>query len=130
MKKSIKRIKKAILIAILSPLTSLAKKFSKMVYKWLMYAEWKIVDNPENFDHYIDLYYQWVEFCRPHWLERGLYSVQAMKMFEEPIVVELCCGDGFNAKHFYSTSSRHIYACDYDAAIIKLAEKQKGKYYI
>ena len=117
MNKNYKKIKKAIYISVLSKMTFPARRLVRFVYKWLMYAEWKIIDSPENFDHYIDLYYQWGEYCRPHWLERGIYSIQALKMFAAPIVIELCCGGGFNAKHFYSTSSRHIYACDFDANI-------------
>ncbi|MCH5266996.1 MAG: class I SAM-dependent methyltransferase [Lachnospiraceae bacterium] len=88
-------------------------------------AEW-FVDNPENFDHEIDLYWQWDAKCVPYWLERGVYSVQALKIFDNPIVIELCCGDGFNAKHFYSTSADKIFACDFDKAIIRTA-KRKNK---
>lgn len=47
----------------------------------------------------------------------------ALKMFDEPVVVELCCGDGFNASHFYSYSAKKVYACDFDGKSIKLARR-------
>ena len=127
LKKVIKKLTKSILLFICSNATTVARKVCRFLYKWKMFAEWSIIDNPENFDHHIDLYYLWGEYCYPHWLERGIYSIQALKMFEAPIVVELCCGDGFNAKHFYSTSAKHIYACDYDLEIIRLASKQNKR---
>lgn len=118
-----KKILKKIMVPFFEGLCRIAKKFSSLAYKGLFFSEWS-TDNPENFDHEIDLYYQWDKKCMPYWLERGVYSVQALKMFHRPIVVELCCGDGFNAKHFYSTSAAQIFACDFDEAIIKTAQKK------
>lgn len=91
------------------------------IYRKLFQAEW-CIDNPEYFDHDIDLYYQWGEKCIPYWLERGIYNILALKMFQEPILIELCCGEGFNSKYFYSTSCKIIYACDFDDNAIKEAK--------
>lgn len=89
-------------------------------------AEW-IIDKPENFDHEIDLYWLWGASGRSDWLERGVYNVQALKMFEKPIVVELCCGDGFNAKSFYSNSAIKVMACDFDKSIIRTAKRKNQR---
>lgn len=114
------------MVPLFEGLAVLAKRSCQIVYERLFYFEW-FVDNPENFDHEIDLYWQWSVKCLPYWLERGVYSIQALKMFEFPIVVELCCGDGFNAKHFYSTSSSRVLACDFDEKIIKTAKRKNQR---
>lgn len=122
----LKRLYKRVGTPVFEALAVVAKKFSSTVYKGLFKAEW-IVDNPENFDHEIDLYWQWGRFCVPYWLERGVYSIQALKMFDSPVAVELCCGDGFNAKHFYSTSAVKVLACDFDREIIKTARRKNQR---
>lgn len=124
---TIRRMIKKILVCLFGILGYLTKKVNAITYKLLFYAEWGIIDTPENFDHELDLYWQWDEKCFPYWLERGVYSVQALKMFEDPCVVELCCGDGFNAKHFYSTSAKEIVACDFDKNIIKTAKRKNRR---
>lgn len=126
MKGNLKRIIKRMKVLVYEHLAIVAKKFSRFVYRQLFLAEWEIIDPPENFDHEIDLYYQWDKNCLPYWLERGVYSVQALKIFEKPIVIELCCGDGFNAKYFYSTSAFRVMACDFDKNIIKTAIRKNS----
>ena len=122
MNKKIKRKLKKYMIPLFEVICKTAKSVSALAYRGLFYFEW-FIDNPENFDHEIDLYYQWDKTCVPFWLERGIYSVQALNMFERPTVVELCCGDGFNAKHFYSASAVKVFACDFDEKIIETARK-------
>ena len=41
-------------------------------------------------------------------------------------VLELCCGDGFNARNFYSLRSRQIVACDFDPAAIRVARRRNS----
>lgn len=121
-----KRLLKKAMVPFFDKLSKTAKCFSSLAYKGLFHFEW-LIDNPENFDHEIDLYYQWDKKCMPYWLERGVYNVQALKMFKRPIVIELCCGDGFNAKHFYATSAVKVLACDFDEEIIKTAKKKNQR---
>ena len=35
---------------------------------------------------------------------------------ENSRMLEICCGDGFNTRHFYSTRARSIIALDFDEA--------------
>jgi len=37
-------------------------------------------------------------------------------------VLEVVCGDGFNAKHFYSHRSKEVIACDFDPTAIMTAQ--------
>lgn len=101
----------------------LKRSFARHAHKRLKFAEW-CIDNPEQFDHYIDLYYQWGEFNSPHWLERGIFNLLAIKCFKSPYVIELCCGEEFNSKYFYASSVEKLYACDFDKNAIKLAKKK------
>jgi SAM-dependent methyltransferase len=45
------------------------------------------------------------------WLERGVFGALALKGGD---VLELACGDGFNARNFYSLRSRRVISCDFD----------------
>jgi len=41
-------------------------------------------------------------------------------------VLELCCGDGFHARNFYSLRSRRIVACDFDPRAIATAASKNA----
>ena len=53
-------------------------------------------------------------------VERGVFGSLALHGGN---VLELCCGDGFNAKHFYSLRSRQVLACDFDPGAIAHARR-------
>lgn len=100
-----------------------SRKWASFAHKMLFYSEW-FYDAPHNFEHHIDLYYQWGKTRNPFWLERGVYNLMALQQFEHPKVLELCCGDGFNAYYFYSYLSDQVYACDIDQKAIMKARKK------
>jgi ubiquinone/menaquinone biosynthesis C-methylase UbiE len=102
----------------------LAKKWVAGAHKRLFLAEWGIPKNPEFFDHHIDLYYQWTKTRAPWWLERGIFGSLALKKGGE--LLELACGDGFNAKNFYSYTAKSIIACDFDKNAIKTAKRKNS----
>ena len=83
-----------------------------------MLVQWHIPPQPENFDHHIDLFYQWRTTRNHQWTERGVFSALCLKGGK---VLELCCGDGFNARNFYSLTSTSVIACDFDPHIIHTA---------
>ena len=99
----------------------LARKWARSAHKRLMIAQWALGDNPEWFDHDIDLYYQWIATGNSLWLERGVFSSLCIKPGAS--VLELCCGDGFNASNFYANKCKQIIACDFDKSAIKHARK-------
>jgi SAM-dependent methyltransferase len=41
-------------------------------------------------------------------------------------LLDLACGDGFNARNFYSLRSSHIIACDFDPTAIETAQKKNS----
>lgn len=77
---------------------------------------------PEWFDHYLDMYSLWGQAGgNAFWLERGIFSLLALKSSGK--VLELCCGDGFNAKFFYQYKAAEITAVDFDETAIDHAVK-------
>ncbi len=77
--------------------------------------------NPEWFDHFIDQHYQWSATKNPLGWERGIFSLLAIK--EKATILELCCGDGFNAHHFYAIRAQKIISVDFDPKAIAHANK-------
>lgn len=99
---------------------TVAKKWASSSHKRLFFCQWGLGE-PEWFDHSIDLYYQWPKYGIGFWVERGVYSSAALKGGK---VLELCCGDGFNAKYFYSHLSSKVVSCDFDKSAIETALKK------
>ncbi|MCI0621949.1 MAG: class I SAM-dependent methyltransferase [Acidobacteria bacterium] len=88
-------------------------------HKLQMRIEWGWPPEPEWFDHAIDLYYQWHQTRNPLWLERGCYSLLALR--DRGKALELCCGDGFNACH--SSKASQLVAVDFNSQAIRHAQQ-------
>ena len=92
-------------------------------HKRLMAIQWGLTEAPEHFDHSIDLFYQWQNTRNSLWVERGVFGNLALKGGS---VLELSCGDGFNAKNFYSLRSKTVVACDFDPSALKTANAKNS----
>lgn len=119
--------KKGILKKLLEGIFELEGKISKSwaasSHKRLFQAQWGISPTPEWFDHHIDLYYQWHSTQSSFWVERGVFGGLALKGKN---LLELSCGDGFNAKYFYSLRSENVVACDFDPTAISAAKSKNS----
>lgn len=118
------------IVWLLQLISSLVRKFSSGVHHIQFLFEWG-VDNPEYFDHFIDQHYAWKKTRNSLMWERGVFSnlaIQAMTKEEGklPRVLELCCGDGFMAYHFYSLLSKKVVAVDFDVYAISRAKSNCG----
>ena len=102
---------------------ALAARWSSAAHRRLMLAQWRLVPTPAHFDHHIDLHHQWQRQRNPLWLERGVFSLLALKGGE---VLELACGDGFNARNFYSLKSRRVVGCDVDPQALATARRKNA----
>lgn len=100
---------------------ALARRWVSAAHKRLFRAQWRMPPNPEWFDHSIDLFHQWPESNNSLWVERGAFGSLALKGGH---LLELACGDGFNAKHFYALRSKAIIACDFDPSAIRTARRK------
>jgi SAM-dependent methyltransferase len=102
---------------------SIARRWASTAHRRLMAVQWGLPPQPEYFDHHIDLFYQWSALRNALWLERGAFGSLALR---GGLVLELACGDGFNAKHFYSLRSKQVIACDIDPQAIRVAKKKNS----
>lgn len=120
-KKTLRKIMipfKPVLETIIEMECAVARYWVSGAHHQLMSVQWGIPPQPEHFDHHIDLFYQWLKSRNSLWLERGVIGSLSLKGGR---VLELACGDGFNAKNFYSLRSSHVIACDFDPKAIMTA---------
>lgn len=106
---------------LLQLLTSSTRKLAYYAHALQMNFNWVVPPQPEWFDHFHDQFYLFRKSQSSVAMERGVYSLLCMKQDAE--VLELCCGDGYNTFHFYSTRAKSIIAIDYDAEVISHAKK-------
>lgn len=97
-----------------------------LTHRMQMNYEWNTPPQPEWFDHYCDQFYQFKKTQNPLFLERGIFGLLAMKQGAN--VLELCCGDGYNAYHFYSIRANKIISVDFDIDAIIHAKKFNQAY--
>jgi SAM-dependent methyltransferase len=100
----------------------LAETYLRRYYAWDTLRQWGGAGRtpPQWFDHRADLY-RFSELRTPLWLERGVFSREVM--LPGCRVLDLCCGDGFYAYHFYSEVATHIHAIDRDPVAIAHARR-------
>jgi len=103
---------------------SWASHWASAAHRRLRSVQWGLPPVPEHFDHHIDLHHQWLSERNPLWVERGVFGGLAL----EPggALLELACGDGFNARNFYSLRCREVVACDFDPAAIATARRKNA----
>jgi len=116
-----KVIGKNLVTSWLKKISLTSRRLTFYIHELQMKFEWGVPPQPEWFDHYCDQFYQFRKLQNPLWLERGIFGLLAIK--EEADVLELCCGDGYNAFHFYSIRSKSIISVDFDNNAIFHAEK-------
>jgi len=96
------------------------RKLVRSTHHLQFLVEWA-VDNPEYFDHNIDMYSSWYKTRESFPVERGVFSSIAMTANSR--VLDLCCGDGFNSYHFYSLRAKQVTAVDFDQEAIRWAKR-------
>ncbi|MCX6712805.1 MAG: class I SAM-dependent methyltransferase [Candidatus Vogelbacteria bacterium] len=104
--------------------STLAAKWSSAAHRRLLQTSWAIPPTPEFFDHHIDLNHLWEKSRLPFWLERGIFSNLALKRGGK--MLELSCGDGFNARNFSSIVCESVTACDFDKKAIATATRKNS----
>lgn len=102
-------------------INGLLRRVTAFTHQIQFLIEWGTQPTPVWFDHFLDQYYLWRKSRTPLGWERGIFSLLAMRQGAR--VLELCCGDGFNAYHFYSIRAASIIAIDYDPEAIQFARR-------
>jgi SAM-dependent methyltransferase len=112
---------KRLLVSVLKAINWFMRKLVGWTHFAQFAVQWGIKPRPEWFDHYLDQYWQWAETNNSLWVERGVFSRLVLK--ENSRMLEICCGDGFNTRHFYSTRAQSIIALDFDEDAIPHAKR-------
>lgn len=102
---------------------SLARAWVASAHHRLMDVQWRLPPQPEHFDHHIDLFWHFLHSRSSLWAERGVFGSLVLKGGD---VLELACGDGFNARNFYSLRSNRVIACDFDPLAIRTARRKNS----
>ena len=110
-----------LLISVLKGLNFLVRKVSAFTHFAQFAVQWGFDPRPEWFDHFLDQHWQFSAKNNGLWVERGVFSRLVMK--PQSRMLEICCGDGFNARHFYSSRAASIIALDFDKDAIPHAKR-------
>jgi hypothetical protein len=108
------------IVSFLKGFNFLVRKFSAFTHYAQFALQW-YPKPPEWFGHYLDQHWQWSATNNSLWVERGVFSRLVMKPNSK--MLEICCGDGFNARHFYSSQASSSIALDFDADAIPRAKR-------
>lgn len=106
---------------LLQQINLVMRKISSFTHYLQYVIEWKCMPHPEWFDHFLDQHCFWTKTGIPFGWERGIFNLLVMKQGAR--VLELCCGDGFNAHHFYSIRAGNIFSMDFDPKAIQSAKR-------
>ncbi len=108
-------------MSFLKGINFLVRKVSAFTHFAQFAVQWGIEPRPEWFDHFLDQHWQFSAKNNGLWVERGVFSRLVMK--PNARMLEICCGDGFNARHFYSSKAASILAIDFDKDAIPHAKR-------
>jgi SAM-dependent methyltransferase len=110
-----------LLISALKSLNFLVRKVSGFTHFAQFAVQWGFHPRPEWFDHFLDQHWQFSAKNNGLWVERGVFSRMLLKPKSK--MLEICCGDGFNTRHFYSSAASSIIALDFDRDAIPHAKR-------
>lgn len=116
------------LVSIIRAHNRFFRKVNRFFHKLQFILEWRL-NNPEYFEHQMDLNWKWHETRSSYPMERGVFSAFALGN-ENPttgLTLDLCCGDGFYSYYFYSKRSAKVVGIDFDPQAIKFARKNYGQ---
>ncbi len=121
---AMRRGSRAVLLGPVRSVNSLLRRSTARVHRFQYRLEWRTTPTPEWFDHYLDSHWHWSATGQSLFAERGVFDSLAIEPGAS--VLELCCGDGFNAKHFYAFRAANVVAVDFDQGAIHHARRRNA----
>lgn len=116
---------KTLLIPLVKGLNAGLRQMLLWTHAFQHRLEWRRPQKPEWYDHFLDQYFSWPRRGYSYWLERGVFNRLALKPRGKTL--ELCCGDGFNTRFFYSEKSSQITAVDYNDSALAHAKAYNSR---
>lgn len=111
-------------IRILQALNAAVRRLSAVTHGLQYRTEGLLRGSTEWFDHYLDAHWQWPFRGNSLFLERGVLNLLVVS--PGAAVLELCCGDGFNARHFYAHRAARVVAADRNSAALAHARRRNS----
>jgi Methyltransferase domain len=102
----------------------LIRSLSALSHRFQLRAEGVLRPQSEWFDHYVDSNWQWGATGRSSFVERGVFSNLVIRPGAS--VLELCSGDGFNTKHFYSGRATRVVGVDANPEAVAHAKRMNS----
>ena len=99
----------------------LAQRFVRAFFADQAHRFWHNGSEPPHWGNHRFHLWQWSVHRDPTFLERGIYASQLME--PDSRVLDLCCGDGFYAYHFYSRTASQVDAVDIDPQALATAKQ-------
>jgi SAM-dependent methyltransferase len=95
------------------------RRMSTRTHRWQYLLEWRYDPTPEWFDHHVGV--QGLGDEQGHTIdhERGVFTSLAIPRGGR--VLDLCCGDGYYARHFYMHRADNVIGVDYNPDVIEYA---------
>jgi SAM-dependent methyltransferase len=115
----------AVLLPPLRALNAAVRRLSSASHHLQYKVEGFLRPSAEWFDHELDAQWQWPADGRFTFLERGVLSALAIKPGGR--VLELCCGDGFNAGRFYASRAGAVLAVDHSRQALARARRHHAR---
>lgn len=100
------------LVPAVKTVNRMLRRLASYGHKLQFEAQWRVDPTPEWYDHLIFQYWQWPVSRNPMSWERGIFSMVPMK--NGCSVLDLCCGGGFFAQHFFSSRASRVVSVDFD----------------
>lgn len=116
------RLIKRPLVFVMLAANGTVRRVSAQLHRFQMALQWRVGDNPEHFDHFLDLNYQLTHKLQAFPFQRGVWNLFAFA-HDTDHVLDIACGDGFFTKQFYASTGADVVGIDFDPEAIKFARR-------
>jgi SAM-dependent methyltransferase len=102
-------------------LAEISRRIASASHEARFLCDWRLLPLPEFNDQFINHFYLMPELKRTFWLEGVIFCGLGIEPGKR--LLELCCGSGYYADHFYSPFAAEIVAVDFDPRAIEMAQR-------
>jgi 2-polyprenyl-3-methyl-5-hydroxy-6-metoxy-1,4-benzoquinol methylase len=109
------------LVRVLRRVNQAMRAANRFTHRLQTEVEWGWPPPPEWFDHHLGTHYAQESQSQTIGEERGVYATLAVPAGGR--ILDLCCGDGWYAKHFFARKAASVVSVDYDADALAYARR-------